>query len=337
MDRKKVFLPYINNFRAIATLFVVFNHSIPALSWTDSHEVDRLMKIIYSNGALFFVFIAGFLFQHLAFKFNYRDYLITRFKLVVSPYLIISIPAVVTWTFLYQKHGLGVPHDFYEWHAAWRILYLYATGTHLAPVWFIPMIILFYLASPIFAWFDRHPFLYWLLPALILLSYFVPRHFNPAIAWVHFLPAYVFGMFCSRYKNPVIAWTRKLLVPLLVAFILLVLYEWLYTYQIQGYLNYWNKMIASVVLITLLAKFNDQIGDLIRPFADVNFSVFFLHAYVLAGIKILWMGRPAVALPIPGNPLTHLLFASSVVLICVLITILLRPILGRYSRNVIGS
>ncbi len=96
-------------------------------------------------------------------------------------------------------------------------------------------------------------------------------------------------------------------------------------------------MVASVVLITLLASYNDRIGDVIKPFADVNFSVFFLHAYVLAGIKILWMGRPAVSLPIPGNPLTHLLFASTVVLICVLITVLLRRILGRYSRNVIGS
>jgi len=336
-DSAKVFLPYINNFRAIATVFVVFNHCIPALQWTDGHEIDRLLKIIYSNGALFFTFIAGFLFQHLAFKFDYKRYLITRFKLVVSPYLLISIPAVMTWTFLYQKHGMGMPHDFYEWHAGWRILYFYATGLHLAPVWFIPMIILFYLTSPIFHWLDRHPKLYWLLPALILLSYIVPRSFNPAIAWVHFLSAYVFGMFCSRYKENIMALANKLMVPLVAAFVVLVLYEWLYTYQIQGYPNYWNKMVASLVLITLLARYNDRIGDIIKPFAAINFSVFFLHAYVLAGLKILWLGRPAVSLPLPGNPLTHFLFASGVVLICVVIILILKRLLGRYSRYVIGS
>lgn len=336
-DSDKVFLPYINNFRAIATLFVVFNHSIPALQWTDDHELDRLMKIIYSNGALFFTFIAGFLFQHLAFKFDYPKYLITRFKLVISPYLLISIPAVLTWTFLYQKHSYALPGDFYDWPALLRILYLYATGLHLAPVWFIPMIALFYLASPLFLWLDRHPWMYWLLPALILLSYIVPRHFNPAIAWVHFLSVYVFGMFCSRYKESVMALTSKLMVPLLAAFVVLVLYEWLYTFQIQGYLNYWNKMVASVVLITLLARYNDRIGDLIKPFAAVNFSVFFLHAYVLAGLKILWMGRPAVSLPLPGNPFSHFLFAGVVVLICVAIAVVGRRLLGRYSRYVIGS
>jgi len=336
-DNDKFYLRYINNFRAIATVFVVFNHSVPALQWTDDIELDRLCKIIYSNGALFFTFIAGFLFQHLAFKFNYRSYLVTRFKLVVSPYLLISIPAVLAWTFMFQKHSAATPPDFYEWSAATRILYLYATGLHLAPVWFIPMIVLFYLAAPLFYWMDRYPRSYWILPALIYLSYLVPRDFSPATSAVHFLSVYVFGMFCSRYKEQVITLAGKLMVPLLVAFVALVLYEWMYTYEIQGYLNYWNKMVGSVILIALLARYDSRIGDFIKPLANVNFSIFFLHAYVLAGIKILWMGRPAVSLPLPGNPFMHFLFASAVVLICAGITLVLKRIFGRYSRNVIGS
>ncbi len=38
-----MFLAYINNFRAIATLFVVANHSIPALDWTGYHELSRVL------------------------------------------------------------------------------------------------------------------------------------------------------------------------------------------------------------------------------------------------------------------------------------------------------
>jgi len=255
-----VFLGYINNFRAIATLFVVFNHSVPALDWTGDDQLSRLIKIVFTNGAVLFTFIAGFLFQHLVYKFDYRTYLIARFKLVVTPYLILSLPAVLTWTFLYQKTSLGIPADFYSWSSAMRILYLYVTGLHLAPVWFIPMIVLFYLAAPVFHWFDRCPRAYWILPALMLLSYIVPRHWNPVIAFVHFLSIYVFGMFCSRYKQQVLPLTFKYLILLVVLFAVLVVVQWLYTHEVQGYINYWIKLIVCVATIAVLARYDDRVG-----------------------------------------------------------------------------
>ena len=111
-----MYLKYVNQFRAIATLFVVFNHCIHGLQWGSQYEnleMSRFLKIVFSNGAFFFVFIAGFIFQHLSFKFEYRKYLVSRFLLVILPYLLISIPAVVAWTFLYQKSGYGIPADLY--------------------------------------------------------------------------------------------------------------------------------------------------------------------------------------------------------------------------------
>lgn len=122
-----MFLNFINDFRAVATLLVVFNHCIPLLDWNNNTQSERLLGIIFFNGALLFTFISGFLFQHLAYKFHYKKYLTTRFKLVVCPYLIISIPAVLGWTFVYEKVGIRIPADFYEWSAAARILYFYAT------------------------------------------------------------------------------------------------------------------------------------------------------------------------------------------------------------------
>jgi hypothetical protein len=332
-----MFLNYINNFRAIATLFVVFNHSVSALGWGDDADIERLVKIIYTNGAVLFTFIAGFLFQHLLDKFDYKTYLVARFKLVVCPYLIISIPAVIVWAFVFQKSGTAIPSDFYQWPGILRILYLYATGIHLAPVWFIPMIVLFYLSAPFFYWLDRHPKLYYLLPALMVLSYIVPRHWNPAIASVHFLSVYVFGMFCSRYKERIMPLVLKLVIPLVVTFVALVVIQWKLTYDIQGYYNYWNKLIVCLVLISLLDKYEHKVGRFLLPLATINFSIFFLHSYVLTGIKIIWMGKPAVSLPIDGNFISHFMFASMVVVICVLITIPARRLLGTYSRNVIGS
>ena len=196
-----MFLHYINQFRAIATLFVVINHSIHGLQWGieyDNYETSRLLKIVFSNGAFFFVFISGFLFQHLLHKYRYRPFLVSRFQLVILPYLLISIPAVLAWTFVFQKSGMGIPADFYAQPWWQRVAWFYATGLHMAPVWFIPMIALYYLASPLFQLLDRYPLLYLGIPLLLWLSWEVPRHWAPWIASIHFLSVYVIGMAASR-------------------------------------------------------------------------------------------------------------------------------------------
>ncbi len=284
-----------------------------------------------------FVFISGFLFQHLLYKFEFRRFLITRFLLVALPYLIVSVPAVVVWTFVLENASLGIPADFYEQPPWFRIVYFYATGVHLAPVWFIPMICLFYLASPVFAWFDRHPKLYYALPFFFFLSYLVPRHWNPVIAGVHFLSVYLFGMFCSRHRERLISLAYPAWPVLLVVFVLLVACELTLTRGVQTYFNYWNKMVVSVLLIAVLARNEVRIGARIEPLAEINFSIFFLHAYVLAAVKILWVGRPSVPLPLEGAVLTHLVLVGCIVGLCVALILPLRAVLSRYSRYVIGS
>ena len=335
-----MYLSYINLFRAIATLFVVFNHSIHGLQWGvayDNFEMSRLMKIVFSNGAFFFVFIAGFVFQHLLYKFDYKKYLVSRFMLVVLPYLLVSIPAVMAWTFFFQKSGYGIPRDLYSqpwWH---RAGFYYLTGQHMAPLWFIPMIVMCCLLSPLFKIIDRFPITYLMIPLLMVVSYFYPRTWSPWWQFVHFFPVYIIGMWASRYKEPLLDRVYQYRYLVFLLYLSFVGYEFLMLHSVQSFFNYMNKLCLSFLLIALLAHYSDRPFKWLSWFAAINFSVFFLHTYANAGLKIVFTGGPAQSIPIVGNFAYQLVYFCVVVVISLVGALIVKKVTGRYSKYLIGS
>src|SRR5882762_3443553 len=86
---QKQFLNYIHYFRGIAIIFVVGGHTYLTLSWNKGTSSQIFFDCLWQNGSVLFVFIAGFLFQHLSGKFEYKKYLKNKALNVVLPYLII--------------------------------------------------------------------------------------------------------------------------------------------------------------------------------------------------------------------------------------------------------
>jgi len=335
-----VFLPYINLFRAIATLFVVVNHSIHGLQWGaefDNLETSRALKIVFSNAALLFVFISGFLFQHLLYKYNYRTFLLSRFRLVILPYLIVSVPAVIAWVFVFQKSGWSIPPDFYSQPWWYRAGFFYITGQHMAPLWFIPMIAMFYLLSPLFQWIDQRPWLYCSIPLFMWLSYEVPRHWSPWISFVHFFSVYLIGMAASRYKDRVLDWSYHYRYVLVSLFGLAVVWELTQTHYTQSYFNYLNKLVLCFLVIALLHHYRDLKFGVLGWFAAINFSVFFLHTYANVGMKLLFAGGPGTSIDIVGNIFYQAVYVFILVLISVIICKLVQKMTGRYSKYLIGA
>jgi hypothetical protein len=295
------------------------------------------MKIVFSNGAFFFVFIAGFVFQHLLYKFDYKKYLVSRFMLVVLPYLLVSIPAVVAWTFLFQKSGYGIPHDLNLEPWWYRAGFYYLTGQHMAPLWFIPMIIMFYLLSPLFRIIDRFPIIYLSIPLLMVVSYYYPRTWSPWWQFVHFFPVYIIGMWASRYKEQLLGRVYQYRYLVFFAYLGFVGYEFLVMHSVQSFFNYMNKFCLSFLLIALLAHYSDRPFKWLFWFAVINFSVFFLHTYANAGLKIIFTGGPAQSIPIVGNFAYQLVYFSVVVGISIIGALVVKKITGRYSKYLIGA
>lgn len=79
-SQKSQFLPYIHNFRGVAILYIVAFHCLSSFGWGDNILEKRICNALVVYGTVLFVFIAGFLFQHLNasekhYDFNFKLYL----------------------------------------------------------------------------------------------------------------------------------------------------------------------------------------------------------------------------------------------------------------------
>lgn len=214
----QLFLPYIHTFRALAILFIVTGHAVDAFIWPDGGDLERLLRIVFCNGSALFVFIAGYLFQHLSPRFEARNYYISKIKNVLIPYLLISIPAIVLFTTVMQRNTVW--DGFYQ-NPVWKqVVLFYLTGYHLAPLWFFPMITIFYVIAPALIKLDRNHYLYYMLPFFVVIWLLISRG-SPSQSFLHFLSVYVLGMACSRFKDVIGNAMVKyvFLIPVLVLYV----------------------------------------------------------------------------------------------------------------------
>ena len=66
-----MFLNHIHNYRAVAILGVVATHALQNFHWPSESLVFSGLNFIFNETSIWFVFIAGFLFQHLSGKFKF--------------------------------------------------------------------------------------------------------------------------------------------------------------------------------------------------------------------------------------------------------------------------
>jgi surface polysaccharide O-acyltransferase-like enzyme len=330
----KLFLGYVHYFRALAIFFIITGHSIDAFVWNDI-DIERLLRIFLSNGSVLFVFIAGYLFQHLSSRFETKKYFKSKFKNVITPYFIISIPAIAIFVTILERDSVWP--GFYNNSILEQISLFYLTGKHLAPLWFIPMITIFYVIAPVLIKADKNKLIYFGLPLFIALSCFVGRGFPPQ-SFIHFFSAYLLGMYCSHFKdviNPFIS--RYVFIVFsfsLIAFFSV--YEFLYMEGTMTYINYLQKLSMAIFFLGLFIKFNSYLNSkLVSVIADTSFGVFFIHSYFLTSGKLLYQkinGEPAT-----GHLVLYFIVAIATLLICSYLIILVKKAFGKHSKLIVGS
>ena len=330
-----MFLGYIHTFRAIAIFFIVAGHSIDTFNWTDSPDLGRALRIFFSNGTILFVFIAGYLFQYLSPRYDVKKYFISKLKNVLLPYVLISIPAILIFT-LVQKRDT-VWDGFYDEPLWLQVVNFYVTGTHLAPLWFIPMITLFYLISPVLIWADKVRFFYFSIPLFIVLSCFVSRGF-PLQSFVHFFSVYALGMFCSRYKSSVNALleTSTFLTVAGTAVIVFGLCEF---YLMEGTMTYFNllqKLTLSILILGILIRLKEKSSShYLNLVADTSFGIFFVHSYILTASRLSYEKLFGIAAE--GSFSGFIFFTFGMIVISTAAVCIIKQILGTKSKFLVGS
>lgn len=333
---KKGFISYIHNFRGFAIFFVVAAHVL--LRWPDNSFTHLFFETVWENSTILFLFIAGYLFQHLSRKFEYKDYLIKKFQNVILPYLILSTPIIIYRLLEHDYPGLLLSEhpDFDTWSTWNKIVYFISHGAHLQQLWFIPMITIVYLLAPVLLYIDKKPKRYFVLIPLIALSMIIHRGSLSDIwrMFGHLLSVYVFGMFMSHYKDEYLEWAKKnwLSLTLITA---LVLAANLYFFDTwNGPLNYFQKMLFCCFFIYWLWKLDKYIPKFINVLAELSFGIYFVHYFVLLAIRGGY--TKIVGHQVYGNLLT---FSISLILGLagsVLIIKIVQKLVPKYSKNLIG-
>lgn len=332
-----MFLGYIHTFRAIAIFFIIAMHSIDVFDWADSRFSERILRISISNGTVLFVFIAGYLFQHLSLRYQYKKYLLSKLRNVISPYFFVSIPAILIFTIFLKRETVW--QGFYEDPVWLQVINFYFTGLHLAPFWFIPVITIFYLVSPAFVVADKYRVFYLFLPIFILLSCLVGRGgSSPIISFVHFFSIYSLGMFFSHYKLIINVWLPKVLVILISFSIVVILWlcEYYFTNTTYSYINLLQKIFLCFFILGVLIRLGEKAtSHYVNLIADTSFGIFFVHSYVLTSGKLVV--NKLLGFSPQGTILYYILITISTVFICMIVVHVIRKMLGSKSRMIIGS
>lgn len=347
-----MFLRYVHNFRAVSIVIIVAGHAVITLGRVDNpRTVDFLLDLL-DNGTVLFVFIAGFLFEHLSRRFEYRDYLHKKLLNVVIPYVLVSVPAVL-YTVAFTRPDLDVPDELGGRSAAYQAVWMLVTGggTFNYAVWFVPMITLFYLAAPLFMQFVARPRLYLVAVALVplaMLAHRPPEVHTPAIAF-YFLSAYPIGMWASHERTRLEPLLRRWWAWLLGSFAAAVLVRFLFSpwhgneyasglFTGEFGLFDWmlpQKLLLCFALLGVMLRFDAVLGDRMRFLGDSSFTIFFVHCYVLFAFVVISVRLFGVE-PQLNVPLWLALTAVTVGL-TLAGTAVMKRLLGRRSRYLIGS
>lgn len=344
MQRKDSFQHHIHIFRGVAILLIVCAHTLPSLDWTDRPLTFRVLDAIANESSIFFFFIAGYLFQHLSGRFDFRSYLKQKLKTVILPYLLLSVPALFIFTQLVHREGVW---SWFYTVPLWEQLGLFLiTGKHLAPLWFVPTITLFYLVAPLFIALDRRaPVLYWLIVPLWLLSMYLGRDgpLGPIDKAIYLLPAYLMGMAFSRFREQGERLAQRWLGPL-IGLCALGMAGHVLEWPVPPHYLMLMKLPMSLVMLVALKRWGHVFGSRLDYIAHISFGIFFIHAYFISFIKVgttyllsgqVYNGKGVSELP--GNLLTFSVYVVAVAVISVLVIKAAQSVLGSRSRMVIGA
>jgi peptidoglycan/LPS O-acetylase OafA/YrhL len=325
-------LVHIHNFRGLAIVLIVVTHTLSVFNWSDSPFLIRVLKYALANGTIFFLFISGYLFEHLSGRFAVPAYWKQKARYVVLPYFIVSIPALVLFTSVMRRPEIR--QGFYDQPVALQLLEFLVTGSHLAPFWFIPTIVCFYAVAPLILRLTRPDASFWVLPLLFLLPFWLGRSANPALTMLYYLPIWVLGMALCRFRGVLeprlkAAWPIMLLVAAALAGL-----EFETTRGTHSVLGYFQKTALILTFFGLLLSWGQGASRWFGLAGTLSFGIFFLHSYFISAGKIVL--QKAFGYTPAGSVIGVALASVLAVAVTALVVDFLRQRLGQRSRLVMG-
>jgi probable poly-beta-1,6-N-acetyl-D-glucosamine export protein len=352
-EKKKAYLDYIHNFRGTAILFIVFIHVATALPWGINLVGERIALIIFNNGTVLFVFIAGFLFYHLNNEsFKYYEYLKKRFNYVILPYLIISVPAIIDKLFFDQPgEHWWLTQSFDEKTIVFKITYLILTGYHNGVLWFIPMITIIYVCTKPILFLARKPYFEFFAPAIFFIGLFLNSfgyRSNIFLSFLYFFPVFIFGIWTYKVKDILFSNWKYILTITCVTYFTIAYLEYIGVIPFDMYLTRrdttefifdfnLDKLKLYLLCLLLLISFKQFFfnrNKIFETLANYSFGIFFIHLYIVIILRYVLISIFGIH---SLTPFSFLMYALTVTALSILLVFGIKTVFGNRSRYLIGS
>jgi surface polysaccharide O-acyltransferase-like enzyme len=296
---------------------------------------------LVGNATAWFVFLSGYLFHYIeSGNFHYLEYMSKKWKFVILPYLILSVPAIIAGIWFFRPEALGVSKSAY---VIWALI---VGGSVIGPMWFIPMITIFFLISPMLHRLTKGR---WIYPVgLIALAFgmFSSRPLNgtnPLLSFFHFLGFYLLGLAFAKnasLMDKMTASTRwALIIAGVVGFLISALFfggssnEPLGFFAGLGKFNMlqFGKFALLIAVFFLFEQVFNRPNRAFGYFAKISFGLFFIH-----GFHFVFFSKLKQLVP---DWSAFTIFAGELIFVVVapVATVyIIKRLLGKNSRYVIG-
>ena len=279
---------FLDNFRGMAILFVILSHT-PSIQ--EMGGIGKYLNFTLTDATAWFVFISGYLFCYLEVnKFNYMEYLLKKAKYVILPYFFFAFIALSFKLYVSQNVLFDLtPINYVLWSllVGWAIAF---------PLWFIPMIVIFFLMTPVFNILSKTKLLYVVTFFALLFSAFSSRPINNSnaiLAFLHFLGFYLFGVLAASNASALdnLSKSTKAII-ITVSFFVFFISASLYFEQLKfppdffssiGIPNYISigKLALLIAIFFLFEQFMNRENKILGYFAKISFGLFFVHGFVI--------------------------------------------------------
>ena len=349
------FIAHLHAFRGFAIVTIVAAHSWSSFLNLDGFSSMPSEQLVYSfvetlfhGSTIYFALISGLLFSRVLRPRGWPAFFRSKALHVLAPYVIVSLFfAVVFWRFYVEwATSAGESTNFF-------IVFPLALlrGQIQLQFWYIPVLLVLFVLTPLFDAVVRHRRWLWLAVAIALTPLVVSRTNIPMLlsgpTLVYFAGAYVAGMLTGEFYDRVRELFSRYLVSLWVAAVgcsLVVFLLYLNEYEPSGLtsvseaLFYVQKLAISALVLHYFARHEERLPRWLHVAGSYAFAIYFLHFFfvVLAGQLIYHNGAQNYvnAYTALGSGLVILLFATGMSL---LTSWLLKKLFRSKSRIVIGA
>ncbi len=345
------FIGHLHAFRGFAILTIVAAHAWSMLLFQGGYDsmpshtaVYSVVETLFHGSTIYFALISGLLFSLLLRERGWTKFFRSKALHVVAPYAFINLlfiaafwPFIADW--LASEGRLMNPALFY--------LQALVSGSLMLQYWYIPVLIMLYVATPAFDFLIRRAtWAAWLL-ALVPLG--VSRSLFPdllsAQTVVYFAGAYMLGMLVGTHYQAV----RRIINSYLRAFwvaavgcslVICLLYlnepETTGLFLISESLFYVQKIAIAGLMLHYLARHEASLPKWLLLLGTYAFAIYFLHLFfaqmsvglvgaVTDGYTNVWTGSAG-----------GLFILATALGASLLVAWLFKKLFRRYSRVLVG-